>query len=136
MFVCFFLNCTFTIFFSELVDVKDFSETFHFISDPLFRCLIGVVSRTRRSPHEDQDSCEYFSFMFFHLCSPVKAIKIPPFFFNPDNIQYLGNHVLYYHSVIICSGLRNNMIRNLSAQVFAYMNNLEKLYVIVLKSAY
>ena len=51
-------------------------------------------------------------------------------------IQYLDNQILCYHSVIICSRLQENMIRNLSAQVFAYMNNLEKLYVIVLKSAY
>jgi len=48
-------------------------------------------------------------------------------------IQYLDNHVLYYHSVIICSGLQKNMIRNLSAQVFAYMNNLNELYVIFFK---
>ena len=80
--------------------------------------------------------------MFFHLCSPVKTIKIYlPFrqiflFLNPDNIQKLWQPVIYYHSVIICSRLQENMIRNLSAQVFAYMNNLEKLYVIVFKNAY
>ena len=53
------------IIFSDLADVKDFSETFHFISDPLFRFLIGLVSRIRRSPHEDQDrwSC---SFTYVH----------------------------------------------------------------------
>ena len=47
----------------------------HFIFDPLFRFLIGVVTRKRRSPHKDQDSCQYFSFMLFHLRSPVKTIN-------------------------------------------------------------